>query len=111
MLEIRLADEPRAAVRAAAIVTGGKAIESKHFQSPSGELFQGRTADATDSKHDDVERGIRHAVLALESVRRNRRKAVLWTVDLRQNRSDDLPADIGQSEISTGMAKRQPLMI
>ena len=31
MLKIRLADEPRAAVRAAAIVTGGKAIESSTF--------------------------------------------------------------------------------
>ena len=44
-------------------------------------------------------------------MRRNRRKAVLWTVDLRQNRPHDLAADVGQAEVAAGVAEGQPLVV
>src|SRR5579872_4319340 len=111
MLEVRLANQPSAPVRAAAVVTGGKAIDSHHFQASSRALLQRGTADATDSQHDDVERRIRHAVLALDSLRKNRRRNVWQASQLCQDCFNDLAADIGQPKIAAGMTKCEPLMI
>ena len=110
MLEVCLSDESGPTVRAAAIVTRRKPVETQDLQSPTCQLFQGRTADAADSQHDDVELGIRHAVLAMNSVSESDRNFAA-SFGSGEDFSDDLAADIRQSEIPAGMAKRQSLMI
>ena len=54
VLEVGLANQPRLAVRAAAIVPQGKAIQPEHLRPALGQMIEGRTADPADSEHDCV---------------------------------------------------------
>ena len=109
MLEVCLSDESGPTVRAAAIVTRRKPVETQDLQSPTCQLFQGRTADAADSQHDDVERGI-----AMQSSRDIPFRKAIETSQLfgsGEDLSDDLAADVCQAEIAARVAEGQALVI
>src|SRR5205085_3758389 len=60
MLEIRLADDARLAVRAAAVVHQAELLQAEHAPAAAGQLEQRRTAHAADAEHDRVITGFVH---------------------------------------------------
>ena len=55
MLEIGLADEAGATMRAAPVVTRWKAVDPQNAEPAPRQLVEGRAAHAADSQHDHVE--------------------------------------------------------
>src|ERR1051326_4440251 len=68
MLEVGEADEPRLAVRAAVVVSGGKAINAEHALPTARQVIKSRAADAAGSEHDAVpDRRLRHSMTSREA--------------------------------------------